>query len=57
MSSKTKRKDDDDDDEMIDDDDDNKGDVQWNGDAYVTSANYHVKKMTFLLFINRAYHS
>ncbi|KAF8322563.1 DNA mismatch repair protein MutL [Clavulina sp. PMI_390] len=27
-------------------------DVQWAAEAYVTSANYHVKKMTFLLFIN-----
>lgn len=30
-------------------------DVQWNADAYVTNANYHVKKMTFLLFINRMF--
>lgn len=35
------------------DDDSNPNDVEWNADAYVTNANYHVKKMTFLLFINR----
>lgn len=28
--------------------------VSWKGEAYVTSVNYHAKKMVFLLFINRA---
>lgn len=28
-------------------------DPDWEAEAYVTNANYHVKKMTFLLFINR----
>ncbi|KDQ10268.1 hypothetical protein BOTBODRAFT_36380 [Botryobasidium botryosum FD-172 SS1] len=27
-------------------------DAQWEAEAYVTNANYHVKKMVFLLFIN-----
>lgn len=30
------------------------GEVKWTGEAYATSANYHAKKMGFLLFINRA---
>lgn len=30
------------------------GNVSWKGEAYVTSVNYHAKKMVFLLFINRA---
>lgn len=34
--------------------DDESGDTaKWGGEAYITNANYHVKKMTFLLFINR----
>lgn len=46
------------DEDMLDSDEDeddgsNPNDVEWNADAYVTNANYHVKKMTFLLFINR----
>lgn len=38
--------------DMLEDDDSGDG-VKWGGEAYVTNANYHVKKMTFLLFINR----
>jgi hypothetical protein len=35
-------------------DDDGSG-VKWSMDAYVSNANYHVKKMTFILFINRVF--
>lgn len=27
--------------------------TKWTGETYFTSANYHAKKMVFLLFINR----
>ena len=29
------------------------GEGKWKGEALFTSANYHSKKMVFLLFINR----
>jgi hypothetical protein len=27
--------------------------TEWEAEAYITNANYHMKKMVFLLFINR----
>lgn len=37
-----------------DDELDSGDEPKWMAEAYITNANYHVKKMVFLLFINRA---
>lgn len=42
---------------MVINDDIEEGAVKWTGEASFTNANYQAKKMTFLLFINRASNS
>lgn len=58
FSGRKESNDDGEDGENMDVDEDNlpkETETKWTGEAHFTSANYHAKKMLFLLFINRKY--